>query len=1282
MQNIRVACHGVCLRSGPLFNVLLMKGTFTSFVFSGLLFVAGLLFPVAMEAQTPVVGIPCYVNGPYNSSPGDAQDAFVAVLYTPGAGAASLSSGASAVKHLATFGQIGATWGAAYDRRTNNYYAAAALKRHSGYGPSGSGAIYKISANEAAPAVSLLIDLDGQTGNLPGGGTVVINTGDASDHGSLGTLTTPGTDNPAFGLAGKTGLGDIDVSGHTLWVVNTAARQLIQIDITNPGSPSIVMVYPINTATTGVVATDGELRPWGIEIGPDGSVYVGVVATAENVTPVAPLTAGPIDLNNTTIRESPDNRAKLKGYVFRLDASTGSFTQSMVIDLNYLRGNPLVGLNNTVEWLPWFDDYTQGFPNVGDGYFQLYPQPIVADMEILDDGSMLVSLMDRFGLQTGSEGNSKPGASVTYNERGRASGDVVRVASTGSMTWSSSISNFYGDIMTVEDEGALGGIAYQPGTNEFIAVAVDPVAASSNGLTVIGLAGVFIDNQTLVSYAGGSGEGANPLLGSKGLALGDVEIGNEGLAPCSISNITFSNQGSCNDNGTGNIPTDDWFTADITVTFAMPPATGNLVLTGDVLTGGGAISVTVATAGAGPTYTFTGVRLKADATASVVTATFSDDLVCSFIVTNGPSEAPCSVPVCMMTNITFANASACNDNGSNSNSNDDWFTSDITVFFEAPPGSGTLDLTGDVIAGGGVTSVSVGAIGGGPSYTFTGVRLRADGTASSVTATFSTNNACTFGIANGPTLGSCSCANPIANLIQVPATCTGVVTPDNNGRIVLMGASNVDRYGVSFGAPYTGVAYGSAIAVGPLPFNIQSGIPNTGGTYTVRVFNGSDACFYDYYIIVPGLPCPVDPMGYIYCEETGQIITGGTISVSGPGTTLITQNGSAGSYQFYTDGTPGVYTLTYTPPVNYSLSTSRLPGGTLDPTGQPDPYIIGSGSTDGVVLNNFTAAANPFYLSIDFELGDPEVFNNNIPLEGCALSIGSTVFLDFDNNGLLNGADVGIPNVELLLYRVVGNKDGAGNNETDDVLVDTGSDGNAVTPTDGMNLRTDANGNYLFSYLISGRYYVVVPATQFATGAVLEFSNISSADIATTPFDNGVDNDDNGIQMGGAGGMVMSPAITLSVGNEPVDAGTETGQGNTLDNGPPLRDANGDMTVDFGFVCSIAAEAGVSQTVCSTRSVQLNLLGASVTPASLGGVWSTSGDGTFTDGGGLPATALGTAVMYIPGPNDIQAGTATLTLTTNNPGTLVPPSACPPVSDTVIINILRVNCGSFPWNGN
>ncbi len=100
--------------------------------------------------------------------------------------------------------------------------------------------------------------------------------------------------------------------------------------------------------------------------------------------------------------------------------------------------------------------------------------------------------------------------------------------------------------------------------------------------------------------------------------------------------------------------------------------------------------------------------------------------------------------------------------------------------------------------------------------------------------------------------------------------------------------------------------------------------------------------------------------------------------------------------------------------------------------------------------------------------------------------------------------------------------------------------------------------------------------------------------------------------------------------------------------------------------------AGAAQTICQTKTVDLVNIGASIGGGATTGVWSTSGDGTFTGG-----TAFGAATAYVPGVNDKKSGSVTLTLTTTDA-----PEACPNVADQVQITILKVDCGAFPWNRN
>uniref|UniRef100_UPI000DBE102F beta strand repeat-containing protein n=1 Tax=Winogradskyella tangerina TaxID=2023240 RepID=UPI000DBE102F len=92
---------------------------------------------------------------------------------------------------------------------------------------------------------------------------------------------------------------------------------------------------------------------------------------------------------------------------------------------------------------------------------------------------------------------------------------------------------------------------------------------------------------------------------------------------------------------------------------------------------------------------------------------------------------------CNLLSISASNISVCNDNGTPSNINDDTFTADITVTFNLSPGSGTLDLSGDGTA-------SVSAVGLTSPHTFVGVVLPSNGSAISLTATFSDEAICPF----------------------------------------------------------------------------------------------------------------------------------------------------------------------------------------------------------------------------------------------------------------------------------------------------------------------------------------------------------------------------------------------------------------------------------------------------------------------------------------------------------------------------------------------------------
>lgn len=128
---------------------------------------------------------------------------------------------------------------------------------------------------------------------------------------------------------------------------------------------------------------------------------------------------------------------------------------------------------------------------------------------------------------------------------------------------------------------------------------------------------------------------------------------------------------------------------------------------------------------------------------------------------------------CAISAISVGNISACNNQGTQTPS-DDTFTGNVTVTFSTPPTTGTLNLTGD-----GTASVAVGALGA-TSHTFTGVTMSADGTPINLTATFSATPTCTLSNSNAGTApASCSVAPPSCAITAI--TTSGISVCNNNG---------------------------------------------------------------------------------------------------------------------------------------------------------------------------------------------------------------------------------------------------------------------------------------------------------------------------------------------------------------------------------------------------------------------------------------------------------------------------------------------------------------------
>lgn len=149
----------------------------------------------------------------------------------------------------------------------------------------------------------------------------------------------------------------------------------------------------------------------------------------------------------------------------------------------------------------------------------------------------------------------------------------------------------------------------------------------------------------------------------------------------------------------------------------------------------------------------------------------------------------------------------------------------------------------------------------------------------------------------------------------------------------------------------------------------------------------------------------IEPGGHFYNVDTGQILTGGSITVTdGLGTPAeVTQTGEDGRYSFRTTAAD-TYTIEVTPPLGYEIDPTRpVAGAGFDPTGLSSPVSIGSGENPATpgFLGDWSTSANPYYLRFALSPGDPTVVSNNIPLRlAQALSFSSFVVVN-----ALTGAD-------------------------------------------------------------------------------------------------------------------------------------------------------------------------------------------------------------------------------------------------------------------------------------
>jgi hypothetical protein len=392
-------------------------------------------------ARDTVVSFP-YQSGTTNAFPEDTTSpidvANMAVYDAPSHPTEALSD------------NVGNVYGMAYHRRSDSIFVAAYLKRHSGFGSGGTGAIYRIDRTiaDTDPARYSII------ATIPNAG--------ADPHPTTGVLDDWRRDSGSFALVGKSSLGDLDLDDaeENLWVMNLNDRRLYRVNIgANEPTASSVTAFPTNGNFADVATAAGqpcatrptsEIRPFAVDYHGE-QVYVGITCTAETET--GALTEGRDEMRFLIYRYDPTTAGTLADFTLVLDIPVRDAAA-------YPNNTPAPDIRRSQPWNRWntvFADSCEDTPDAGNGFdagFCSNPQPILADIEFDDNNDMILGFRDRWGDMTGYLSFNPLDASDPATYSGIATGDILRACITGA---ANPLAPVNGDYL-LEDNAQCGGI--------------------------------------------------------------------------------------------------------------------------------------------------------------------------------------------------------------------------------------------------------------------------------------------------------------------------------------------------------------------------------------------------------------------------------------------------------------------------------------------------------------------------------------------------------------------------------------------------------------------------------------------------------------------------------------------------------------------------------------------------------------------------------------------------------------------------------------------------------
>ena len=426
------------------------------------------------KTSNVVVATPCYANGDPLGGGSAGEDDAIVQFDRLAEGRGMDPNNPYPMKVLTKTKDIGSVWGSVFQRQSKQAFYGALVRRHVGLGKLGTGGIYRIDMSGPTAITTPFLDVK----------TLGIDTGPIPHRGLPASKDSTSTDSLSMHAAAKTGFGGFTFSEDqkNIWLINLFDRKLYRIPVgipaVAPTNPSVVESFAIPNPG----CSNGDYRPWGLKAH-RGKLYVGVVCSAE------------------TSQDTADLHATL----YEFTPSTGAYKVVLDFPLNYNKG-PLdpTGPNcfNYRNFLPWTDKFPQVCNQNAVQGFVMHPQPILADVEFEDDGSLAIVIMDRFGLQAGNaQSRPKPSPTDPKGHNGFMSGDLLRASRNSNGTFTLESNGKSGDLVgtgMANNEGPGGGEFYSediwyfngrrahndivnsglfllPGTGELLASAMDPV---------------------------------------------------------------------------------------------------------------------------------------------------------------------------------------------------------------------------------------------------------------------------------------------------------------------------------------------------------------------------------------------------------------------------------------------------------------------------------------------------------------------------------------------------------------------------------------------------------------------------------------------------------------------------------------------------------------------------------------------------------------------------------------------------------------------------------------